>query len=67
MNCKYANARVSSKSLHDFKVMGQGEYAHITDVKVKNPVGFDIEKASRNDYSAFVKQGNKIGNKLLKQ
>ena len=51
----------------DFKVIGQGEYSHVTHVEVKNPVGSDIEKASRNGYSDIVKQGNKIGNKLSKQ
>jgi hypothetical protein len=51
----------------DFKVTGQGEYSHVTHVEVKNPVGSDIEKASRNGYSDIVKQGNKIGDKLSKQ
>jgi len=51
----------------DFKVIGQGEYIHVTHVEVKNPVGSDIEKASRNGYSDIVKQGNKIGDKLSKQ
>jgi len=51
----------------DFKVIGQGEYSHATHVEVKNPVGSDIEKASRNGYSDIVKQGNKIGDKLSKQ
>jgi hypothetical protein len=51
----------------DFKVIGQGEYSHVTHVEVKNPVGSDIEKASRNGYSDIVKQGNKIGDKLSKQ
>ena len=51
----------------DFKVTGQGVYSHVTHVEVKNPVGSDIEKASRNGYSDLVKQGNKIGDKLSKQ
>ena len=54
----------------DFKVIGQGEYSHVTHIEVKNPVGSDIEKASRNGYSDIgdiVKQGNKIGDKLSKQ
>jgi hypothetical protein len=51
----------------DFKVIGQGEYSHVTHVEVKNPVGSDIEKASRNGYSDIVKQGNKIGDKISKQ
>ena len=51
----------------DFKVTGQGSYSHIIHVEVKNPVGSDIEKASRNGYSDIVKQGNKIWDKLLKQ
>jgi len=41
--------------------------SHVTHVEVKNPVGSDIEKASRNGYSDLVKQGNKIGDKLSKQ
>jgi hypothetical protein len=51
----------------DFKVTGQGAYSHVTHVEIKNPVGSDIEKASRNGYSDIVKQGNKIGDKLSKQ
>ncbi len=51
----------------DFKVIGQGEYSHVSHVEVKNPVGSDIEKAYRNGYSDIVKQGNKIGDKLSKQ
>ena len=51
----------------DFKVIGQVEYSHVTHVEVKNPVGSDIEKASRNGYSDIVNQGNKIGDKLSKQ
>jgi hypothetical protein len=51
----------------DFQLIGQGAYSHVTHVEVKNPVGSDIEKASRNGYSDIVKQGNKIGNKLSKQ
>jgi hypothetical protein len=51
----------------DFKVIGQGEYSHVTHVEVKNPVGSDIEKASRNGYTDIVKQGNKIGDKISKQ
>lgn len=51
----------------DFKVTGQEAYSHVTHVEVKNPVGSDIEKASRNGYSDIVKQGNKIGDKLSKQ
>jgi len=51
----------------DFKVTGQGAYSHVTYVEIKNPVGSDIEKASRNGYSDIVKQGNKIGDKLSKQ
>lgn len=51
----------------DFKVIGQGEYSHVTHIEVKNPVGSDIEKASRNGYSDIVKQGNKIGDKVSKQ
>ena len=39
----------------DFKVTGQGAYSLVTHVKVKNPVGSDIEKASRNGYSDIVK------------
>jgi len=51
----------------DFKVTGQGVYSHVIHVEVKNPVGSDIEKASRNGYSDLVKQGNKIGDNLSKQ
>jgi hypothetical protein len=51
----------------DFKVVGQGKYQHITHVEIKNPVGSDIEKSSRNGYSDIVKQGNKIGDKLSSQ
>ena len=51
----------------DFKVTGQRVYSHVTHVEVKNPVGSDIEKASRNGYTDLVKQGNEIGNKLSKQ
>ena len=51
----------------DFKVIGQGEYSHVTHVEIKNPVGSAVEKASRNGYSDIVKQGNKIGDKLSKQ
>ena len=51
----------------DFKVIGQGEYSHVTHVEVKNPVGSDLEKASRNGCSDIVKQGNKLGDKLSKQ
>ena len=51
----------------DFKVIGQGEYSHVSHVEVKNPVGSDIEKAYCNGYSDIVKQGNKIGDKLSKQ
>jgi len=50
----------------DFKVIGQGEHSHVTHVEVKNPVGSDIEKASRNGYSNIVKQGNKISKQQLK-
>jgi len=51
----------------NFRVIGQGEYSHVTHVEVKNPVGSDIEKSFRNGYSNLVKQGNKIGVKLSKQ
>ena len=51
----------------DFKVIGQGEYSHVTHVEIKNPVGSEIEKASRNGYTDIVKQGNNIGNKISKQ
>lgn len=71
MNGYYSNAIRENygKGIYDpdFKVIGQGEYSHVTHVEVKNPVGSDIEKASRNGYSDIVKQGNKIGDKLSKQ
>jgi len=51
----------------DFKLIGQGKYSHITHLEIKNPVGSDIEKASRNSYSDIVKQGKKIGDKMSKQ
>jgi hypothetical protein len=51
----------------DFKVIGQGEYSHVIHVEIKNPVGSDIEKASRNGYTDIVKQGNNIGDKISKQ
>jgi hypothetical protein len=51
----------------DFKIIGQGKYHYTTHVEVKNPVGSEIEKASRNGYTDIVKQGNKIGDKISKQ
>lgn len=51
----------------DFKVIGKGEYSHVTHVEIKNPVGSDIEKTSLDGYSDIVKQGNKIGAKLSEQ
>jgi hypothetical protein len=50
----------------DFKVTGQGAYSDVTHVEVKNPVGSDIEKASRNGYSDIVKQGNKLSKQQSK-
>ena len=51
----------------DFKVIGRGKYRHITHVEIKNPVGSEIEKTSRQGYTDIVLQGNNIGNKLSKQ
>lgn len=51
----------------DFKAIDQREYSHVTQVEVKNLVGLDIERASRNDYNDIIKQGNNIGDKLSKQ
>lgn len=51
----------------NLKVIGQGQYSHVTHVEIKNPVGSDIEKASRDGYSDLVKQGNMIGDKLSNQ
>ena len=51
----------------DFKAVGQGDYAHITHIEIKNTVGSaigNIDKASESSYSTIVKQGNKIGKKL---
>ena len=42
-------------------------YSHITHVEVKNPVGSEIEKASRKGYNDIVQQGKKIGDKLSNQ
>ena len=51
----------------DFKVVGLGKYSHITHVEVKNPVGSEIEKTSRNGYTDIIRQGNDIGNKISNQ
>ena len=50
----------------DFKVVGLGEYSHITHIEVKGPVGSEIEKFFKGK-SDLIKQGEKIGDKISKQ
>lgn len=50
----------------DYRVDGVGKYAHITHLDIKNPVGSEIEKASRGSTN-LVAQGERIGAKGVKQ
>ena len=50
----------------DFKVVGQGKYAHVTHVEIKNPVGSEIEKQNTGTSDLLV-QGGKIGRAISRQ